>query len=61
MTRLLEPLAFALLIGGQFLATIFHLSKRALLYPDASQSGPEQFPPQMTDATKGVETRQAEI
>jgi hypothetical protein len=33
----LEALAFALLIGGQFLAAIVLISKRAQLYPDSGR------------------------
>ena len=35
MSALFETLAFALVIGGQFLAAIAVISKRASLYPDA--------------------------
>jgi hypothetical protein len=38
----LEALAFALLIGGQFLATIVVSSKRAHLYFDAHQPQEDQ-------------------
>jgi hypothetical protein len=35
MQRVLEALAFSLVIGGQFLAALVMTAKRALLYPDA--------------------------
>ena len=35
MSALFETLAFVLVIGGQFLASIVVMSKRASLYPDA--------------------------
>jgi hypothetical protein len=38
---MLETLAFALLIGGQFLAVLVVSSKRAALYPDIARQRPE--------------------
>jgi hypothetical protein len=35
MQRVLEAVAFSLVIGGQFLAALVMTAKRALLYPDA--------------------------
>ena len=34
MAKLMETMAFALLVGAQFLAAIFLISKRSTLYPD---------------------------
>ena len=47
----LEALAFALLIGGQFLAAIVLISKRAQLYPDSGRPNGEQDRPQPTEPT----------
>jgi hypothetical protein len=38
MQVFLETLAFALLIGGQFLAAIVLMSRRASLYPDTNRA-----------------------
>jgi hypothetical protein len=45
MQKLLETFAFTLLIGGQFLAAIVTLSKRAFLYPDSRKQRQLQDPP----------------
>jgi hypothetical protein len=41
MQKVLEALAFSLVIGGQFLAALVMTTKRALLYPDAKSRGGE--------------------
>jgi hypothetical protein len=48
----LEALAFALLIGGQFLAAIASISKRAQLYPDSGRPNVDQDRLQPTEPTR---------
>jgi hypothetical protein len=49
MQRLLETLAFALLIGGQFLATVVVMSRRAFLYPDTNRMPVGETTPPASD------------
>ena len=44
MDGILEPLAFALLIGGQFLAAIVLISKRKTIYADPREQAHEPVP-----------------
>ena len=46
MANFLETLAFALVIGGQFLAAIVLISKRQQLYADVRESRIEKDQPQ---------------
>jgi hypothetical protein len=50
----LEALAFALLIGGQFLAAIVSISKRAQLYPDSGRPNVDQDRLRPTEPTRFV-------
>jgi hypothetical protein len=56
MQRILETLAFSLVIGGQFFAALVSTAKRAVLYPDAkhqahqSPCGDEIFEPLAAEA-----------
>ena len=47
MQKILETFAFAMLIGGQFLAALVTLSKRAVLYPDADKQQGHRDPARM--------------
>jgi hypothetical protein len=55
MANLLETLAFALLIGGQFLAVLVVFSKRAALYPDSARQRPD--PRQLETPDRPVASR----
>jgi hypothetical protein len=57
MAKLLETLAFVMLIGGQFLSAIVVVSKRAVLYPGALQPGMNQH--QSTEADQPVAMKHA--
>ena len=56
MDEILEPLAFALLIGGQFLAAIVLISKRKTIYADPHEQVHEPACP--TEGYPKVETFQ---
>jgi len=47
MQKILETIAFAMLIGCQFLAALVTLSKRAVLYPGANSRQGHQEPAHM--------------
>ena len=54
MALYLETLAFALLIGGQFLAAIVLISKRASIYGDVRQPELNHDQPQLSERSPRV-------
>jgi hypothetical protein len=51
MDGILAPLAFAMLIGGQFLAAIVVISKRETIYGIRPSAGPADQHPRATQCT----------
>ena len=61
MARIVEALAFVVLIGGQFLGAVVVISMKSALYPDTSRPHPEQYQPTGSDQPIASGVRVAEI
>jgi hypothetical protein len=51
MQKLLETLAFTMLIGGQFLAAVVTISKRAFLFPSSKKQRRLEDQPRSSEHT----------
>jgi hypothetical protein len=62
MSIYLETLAFALLIGGQFLAAVVLISKRASIYRDMRQPELDRDQPQLSERSqRGLDGHSAKV